>query len=210
MDDWRGGHRGRLCGVSPWGIIRPSMSHATAHLGAPSSPGSGCSFGCGRVGGAALAAVWAVGLAVLLVGGCAMNPERLPELDRRFYYNLENSREQEEFLRTRDEDRQTMLEREGLWAKWIALSPDERTAAADGDVELGFHEFAAFMAWGPPADTQMRDANGTPMVQHTFIRCTSGPKVGRYVQANLDCDGTSTEIMVSIRDGKVAEINYPH
>ena len=35
------------------------------------------------------------------------------------------------------------------------------------------------MAWGPPADTQDRDANGRPLQLHTFIRCSSGPKRGR-------------------------------
>ena len=59
-----------------------------------------------------------------------------------------------------------------------------------GEVELGFHEFALYMAWGPPADTQDRDANGRPLQLHTFIRCSSGPKRGRYVRSNLDCDGT--------------------
>ena len=77
-------------------------------------------------------------------------------------------------------------------------------------MEIGFHEFATFMAWGPPADSQTRDPDGRAVRQHTFIRCTSGPKAGRFVRANLDCDGTSSEILVTIRDGKVAEINYPH
>lgn len=217
----------RLCALGPWGIIRSIMSMMAHSPDWPDwpdwpdrpdrpdwSPGSPGPVSRGAVL-AGLPAGPLIGLLVgLLVGvmlsGCAMNPERLPELDRRFYYILENSREQEEFLRTRDEDRQALLEREGLWAKWIALSPDERTATADGNVELGFQEFATFMAWGPPADTLNRDVNGQPTRQHTFIRCTSGPKAGRYVQANLECDGTSTEIMVSIRDGKVAEINYPH
>jgi hypothetical protein len=148
---------------------------------------------------------------IMLAGsGCANNPERLPELDRRFYYNLDSARDQEQFLDLRDEDRQAFLERKGLWSKWIALPEAERTAVGDGNVEIGFHEFATFMAWGPPADSQTRDPDGRAVRQHTFIRCTSGPKAGRFVRANLDCDGTSSEILVTIRDGKVAEINYPH
>ena len=67
-----------------------------------------------------------LGVALLLVGtvACAMNPERLPELDRRFYYNLDSSTDQEEFLRLRDEERQAYLDRKGLWKKWIALPHD--------------------------------------------------------------------------------------
>lgn len=150
-------------------------------------------------------------LALVLANvACAMNPERLPELDRRFYYNLDSAADQEDFLRLRDEDRQAFLERKGLWKKWTALPEAERMAVADGNVEIGFHEFATFMAWGPPADTQTRDPDGREVRQHTFIRCSSGPKAGRFVRENLDCDGTSSEIMVSIREGQVAEINYPH
>ncbi len=141
---------------------------------------------------------------------CAMNPERLPELDRRFYYNLDSSSDQEEFLRLREEDRQAYLERKGLWKKWAALPESQRSAAADGNVEVGFDEFAAFMAWGPPADTETRDPDGRAVKRHTFIKCSSGPKAGRYVKAVLDCDGTSSEIHIAISDGKVSEINYPH
>lgn len=141
---------------------------------------------------------------------CAMNPERLPELDRRFYYNLETPADQEEFLRLRDEDRQAYLDRKGLWKKWAALPEAERSAAADGNVEVGFHEIAAFMAWGPPADTETRDPDGRAVKRHTFIKCSSGPKAGRYVQQLLDCDGTSSEIHIAISDGVVSEISYPH
>jgi hypothetical protein len=153
-----------------------------------------------------------LGVALLLVAtvACAMNPERLPELDRRFYYNLDSSTDQEEFLRLPDEERQAYLDRKGLWKKWIALPQDERTAAADGNIEVGFHEFAAFMAWGPPAETETRDPDGRAVKRHVFIRCSSGPKAGRYVRAVLDCDGTSSEIHVAISDGRVSEINYPH
>lgn len=151
---------------------------------------------------------WA--LATLMVAACASNPERLPELDRRFYYNLESKNDQQAFLDLRDDDRQAFLERKGLWQKWAALPEAQRTAAAEGEIEIGFFEFATFMAWGPPADTQTRDPDGRAVRQHTFIRCTSGPKAGRYVREVLECDGTSSEVVVTIRDGKVSEIAYPH
>ena len=149
-------------------------------------------------------------LAAAMFGGaaCATTPERLPELDRRFYYNLPTPEDQEEFLRLPDEDRQAFLESKGLWRKWTALPAEEREAAGKGEIQVGFHEFAVFMAWGPPADTQTRDRNERPILVHTFIRCSSGPKAGRYVRNNLDCNGTSTEREVAIRDGLVAEIIY--
>lgn len=142
--------------------------------------------------------------------GCAHDPDRLPELDRRFYDNLPTGAEQHEFLRVKASERQAYLEQKGLWAKWEALPEAERAAAGRGEVELGFHEFAVYMAWGPPADTQDRDANGRPLQLHTFIRCSSGPKRGRYVRSNLDCDGTSSETQVSIREGVVVEIAFPN
>jgi len=145
-----------------------------------------------------------------MVVGCASSPERLPELDRRFYYNLPSGEDQQAFLKVKSSDRQGFLEDKGLWTQWQALPSNERDAASQGNVELGFHEFALFMAWGPPADTQDRDANGRPLQLHTFIRCSSGPKRGRYVRSNLDCDGTSSETQVSIDDGLVVEIVYPN
>jgi hypothetical protein len=148
--------------------------------------------------------------ATVVLAGCAHDPDRLPTLDRRFYENLPTGAEQQEFLRVKSDERQAFLEQKGLWAKWEALPEAERTAAGKGEVELGFHEFALYMAWGPPADTQDRDANGRPLQLHTFIRCSSGPKRGRYVRSNLDCDGTSSETQVSIRDGVVVEITYPN
>lgn len=149
-------------------------------------------------------------LAATVLLGCAHDPDRLPELDRRFYENLPTGVEQQEFLRVKPSQRQAYLEDKGLWDQWEALPKAEREAAARGEVELGFHEFALYMAWGPPADTQDRDANGRPLQLHTFIRCSSGPKRGRYVRSNLDCDGTSSETQVSIRDGLVVEIVYPN
>ncbi len=156
---------------------------------------------------------WATRLAALaivaIVGlGCATTPDRLPELDRRFYYNLPTPADQQEFLRVADSERQSFLEDKGLWRKWMSLPEEQRIAAGRGEIQVGYYEFAVYMAWGPPADTQTRDVNGRPMLVHTFIRCSSGPKAGRYVRNNLDCDGTSTERQVTIRDGVVAEIIY--
>lgn len=149
--------------------------------------------------------------AVLLCGVpiACMHPDRLPELDRRFYYNLETPEDQKAFLRLKESEREAFLDDKGLWDRWRALPAEERETAAAGDVDVGFHEFAVFMAWGPPADTQDRDRDGRPAVIHTFIRCTSGPKRGRYVRNNLDCDGTSSETQVSIENGIVTEIRYP-
>ncbi len=148
-------------------------------------------------------------LGAVAMAGCANSPDRLPELDRRFYYNLPTPEAQQDFLKVKASERQTFLEDKGLWTQWQALPANEREAAKQGNIELGFHEFALFMAFGPPADTQDRDANGRPLQLHTFIRCSSGPKRGRYVQSNLDCDGTSSDIQVLIQDGLVVEINRP-
>ncbi len=105
---------------------------------------------------------------VVLVGACANNPERLPELDRRFYYNLDASSDREAFLRLRDEDRQGFLEQRGLWQKWAALPEDQRARAAQGEVEVGFAEFAVFMAWGPPAENFL--IRGTPYNMGTVLK----------------------------------------
>jgi hypothetical protein len=145
-------------------------------------------------------------LSALLVGACALTPERLPELDRRFYYNLEDPKDQRQFLEIPEQERQAFLEQRGLWQKWAALPEPEREKASHGQVEVGFHEFALFMAYGPPADTMHRDG----ALVHTFIRCSSGPKRGRYVRNNLDCDGTSDETQVAIAKGVVVDIKYPN
>ena len=155
-------------------------------------------------------ATWLAALATFIVVGlgCATSPDRLPELDRRFYYNLPTPEDQQEFLRVPEPERQSFLEDKGLWRKWMSLPEEQRAAAGRGEIQVGYYEFAVYMAWGPPADTQTRDVNDRPMLVHTFIRCSSGPKAGRYVRNNLDCDGTSTERQVTIRDGVVAEIIY--
>lgn len=164
-----------------------------------------------------LSSVVALALLVIVTGssqvGCARTPDRLPNLDRRFYALLPTPTEQEAFLRERkDEQRRELVKSSGLWAKWLSLPPEQREAAAAGVVRPGFDEFALFMAWGPPADTQQRDAvgRGVPSLLHTFIRCSSGPRAGRYVRDNLECDGTSEETQVAVQDGVVTEIRYPH
>jgi hypothetical protein len=150
------------------------------------------------------------GLALFgISAACMHNPERLPELDRRFYYVLDTPEEQKAFLRLKESERQNFLDDKGLWNLWTALPSAERESAGRSEVRVGFHEFAVFMAWGPPADTQDRDRNGNPAIVHTFIRCSSGPKQGRYVRNNLDCDGTSSETQVAIQGDRVVEIRYP-
>jgi len=153
-----------------------------------------------------LAALLRVSIAASMVTtvACASSPERLPPLTRQFYYNLPTPEDKQAFLKLKESQRQSFLQDRGLWARWTALPAAERQAVENGELEPGFHEFAAFMAWGPPADTQPRgDANS-----HTFIRCTSGPKAGRYVASNLNCDGTSSEIEIAVMDGLVTEIKY--
>ena len=147
-----------------------------------------------------------VSLAATMVAtvACASSPERLPPLTRQFYYNLPTPEDQQAFLKLKESQRQPFLEERGLWARWTALPAAERQAVENGELEPGFHEFAAFMAWGPPADTQVRGATNI----HTFIRCTSGPKAGRYVSSNLGCDGTSSEIEISVTEGIITEIKY--
>ncbi len=137
-----------------------------------------------------------------------MTPERLPNLDRRFYEVMETPEDQSAFLKLEETDRQPYLEDKGLWAQWSALTPEERKKAEHGDIQVGFHEFALFIAWGPPADTQNRDRDGRNAIIHTYIRCSSGPKRGRYVRNNLDCDGTSDETQVAIDNDLVVEIRY--
>lgn len=147
-------------------------------------------------------------LGALVVSACAMTPERLPNLDRRFYEVMPTPEQQQAFLKVEEEGRQGFLEDKGLWAQWAALSPEERKAAERGEVEVGFHEFALFIAWGPPADTLTRDRDGRNAIVHTYIRCSSGPKRGKYVRSNLDCDGTSDETQVAISNDLVVEIKY--
>jgi hypothetical protein len=151
---------------------------------------------------------WLVSAAIGLA--CAMTPERLPELDRRFYHNLPTAEDQEAFLELDESERQAFLAEKGLWAEWSALSAEERKAVTTGVINVGYRAFAALMAWGPPADTQVREAGERTVEFHVFIRCTSGPKVGEYVRNNLDCDGTSSETHIAVEQGVITEIKYPN
>lgn len=147
--------------------------------------------------------------AVLLTGlACGHNPDRLPHLDRQFYENLETDDSKRDFLRLKESERQGFLEQAGLWAQWTALSSEERDAVKTRSVEVGYKEFTAHMAWGPAADVREADANGRIVRYETFIRCTSGPKVGQYVRQNIDCDGTSSEVQLAIENGIVTEIKH--
>lgn len=140
---------------------------------------------------------------------CAMTPKRLPDLDRRFYYVLPTPAQQAAFLKLRkEEERRAYLEKNGLWAQWEKLPEPQRKGASAGDVEIGFSEFALTMAWGLPADTKLREEPGRKIQFHTFIRCTSGPKIGEYVRNNLDCDGTSSETLVAVENAIVTEIKF--
>lgn len=153
-------------------------------------------------------------LVCLLAGsiglGCAMTPGRLPDLDRRFYYNLPTPEDQAAFLKLEEAERQAFLEQKGLWAEWTKLSTEERKAVKTGEIKVGYRAFAALMAWGPPADTQEREAGERVVQFHVFIRCTSGPKVGQYVRNNLECDGTSSETHISVENDVISEIKYPN
>ncbi len=151
-----------------------------------------------------------IGLATfaLLIVGCAHNPERLPRVDRQFYYNLENDQDKQDFLKVKAKNRQSFLEQKGLWQKWTALTDEEKRAVAAGKVEVGHSVFSAHMSWGPPADVRQVDNRTRSVSFETFIRCTSGPKAGRYVHRNVDCDGTSSEVQLAIEKGVVTEKKY--
>jgi len=144
------------------------------------------------------------GLLLCSALACATTPERLPDLDRKFYYNLPSTEDQQAFLRLEDVQRQSYLEKKGLWTRWSELSNEERASVQAGEVKLNQHEFVAFMVWGPPADSQGSGENRF----HTFVRCTSGPRTGKYVRSNLDCDGTSTEVEIKVTAGLITEIKF--
>lgn len=147
---------------------------------------------------------------LLLCGtlACAMTPERLPDLDRKFYYNLPSASDREAFLKLQDTQRQSFLEQKGLWSRWSELSNEEREAVKRGEVKVGQKEFVAFMVWGPPADSQVSKAQARDVRFHTFIRCSSGPRIGRFVANNLDCDGTSSEIEIAVENDLITELKY--
>lgn len=149
-----------------------------------------------------------LGLSLLGQMACATSPDRLPPPDRQFYYNLPTPEDRTKFLKLDETQRQPFLEQKGLWARWMELSPEEREAAKRGEVKAGFKEFTAFMAWGPPADTQASKTDSRAVRFHTFIRCTSGPKAGRFVASNLECDGTSSEVEIAVENGVITEVKF--
>ncbi len=164
-------------------------------MSAPSSRSAG------RVAGIAV-----VGFALLC--GCATSPDRLPHLDKQFYYNLEDDKDQDAFLRLKQAQRQVFLEQKGLWQQWTALSVEEREGVKTRSVKVGSQAFAAHMAWGPPADVQLTQVRDRQVEHEIYIRCTSGPKAGQFVRNNLDCDGTSSEIQLAIENELVTELKY--
>lgn len=154
-----------------------------------------------------LARLLLLGLVVATPTACATSPDRLPSPDRQFYYNLPSPVDRTAYLKLKETQRQPFLEQKGLWQKWMELPPEEREAVKRAEVKAGYREFEAFMAWGPPADTQ-ESKGGRAIRFHTFIRCTSGPKVGRYVASNLECDGTSSEVEIAVENGLITEVKY--
>ncbi len=151
-------------------------------------------------------------VAGVMLGGtlvaCAMTPERLPNLDRKFYYNLPSENDKAAFLKVQDTQRQAFLEQKGLWALWAELSNEERAAVGRGEVKVGQKEFVAFMVWGPPADSKGSKSSERTVRFHTFIRCSSGPRAGEYVHSNLDCDGTSSESEIAVENNTITEIKF--
>lgn len=155
-----------------------------------------------------LASVAPIAVILFAALACGHNPDRLPHLDRQFYENLDTDKQKHEFLKLKESERQAYLEQAGLWAQWTALSSEERDAVKSRSVEVGYKDFTAHMAWGPAADVREAESNGRVVRYETFIRCTSGPKVGHYVRQNIDCDGTSSEVQLAVENGIVTEIKY--
>src|SRR5688572_16768648 len=118
----------------------------------------------------------------LLLGACTPDPDRLPTPARNFYYVIEDDAQQREYLQLQESERQGFLEKLGLWQKWLELSNEEREAVNAKDIKVGFKEFAAHMAWGLPASVRDVEVRGRVVRYDTFIRCTSGPRIGDYVR----------------------------
>lgn len=145
---------------------------------------------------------------LLTTAACTPSPDRLPTPARNFYYVLEDESVQREYLKLEESERQGFLEKLGLWPKWLELSNEEREAVSAGDIKVGFKEFAAHMAWGLPASVREVEVRGRVVGYQTFIRCTSGPKIGDYVRSNIDCDGTSSEVEIAVENGVITELKY--
>lgn len=147
-------------------------------------------------------------LALSLLAACTPNPDKLPTPSRNFYYVIEDDAKQLEYLKLHESERKSFLEQLGLWQKWLELSSEERDAVAAGEVKVGFKEFAAHMTWGLPASVRDVEARGRVVHYQTFIRCTSGPRIGDYVRSNVDCDGTSSEVELAVENGIITELKY--
>lgn len=150
----------------------------------------------------------ALALALSFLAACTPNPDKLPTPARNFYYVIEDDGKQLEYLKLEESERQGFLEGLGLWQKWLELSNEERTAIESGEVDVGFKEFAAHMAWGLPANIRDVEVRGRSVHYQTFIRCTSGPRIGDYVRSNIDCDGTSSEVEIAVENGVITELKY--
>ena len=142
------------------------------------------------------------------ISACAISPERLPQLDRQFYYNLSSETEQKTFLELPRASRRFFLVAHGLWEKWDALTAAEQQSVHHQQVHLKMSVFVAHMVWGAPADVRYQQVYNGELRLETFIRCTSGAKVGRYVHKSTDCDGTSAEQLIAVDRGKIIEIQY--
>lgn len=153
-------------------------------------------------------ALMTIGAGWWLLSSCVHSPDRLPTLDRHFYENLPTEREQREFLRLRKAQRHDYLVEKQLWQQWEGLSEAEREAVYERSPKVGFSEFALHMAWGRPADVRVREASGRTVRFETFIRCTSGPRVGEFVRRSVDCDGTASEVTAAVEDGRVTELRH--
>jgi hypothetical protein len=144
----------------------------------------------------------------LALAACTPSPDRLPTPARNFYYVMEDPAQQLEYLELEESERQSFLEKLGLWQRWLELSNEEREAVETGDIEVGYKEFAAIMAWGLPASVRDAEARGRVVHYETFIRCTSGPRIGEYVRSNIDCDGTSSEVEIAVENGIITELKF--
>ena len=144
----------------------------------------------------------------LLTIACTPSPDKLPSPAKNFYFVMEEESQQLDYLKLAESERQGFLEQLGLWQRWIELSDEEREAVAAGKVDVGFKEFVAHMTWGLPANVREVEARDRAVEYQTFIRCTSGPRVGEYVRSNTDCDGTSSEVEIAIENDLITEIKF--
>ena len=157
----------------------------------------------------ALRSLGAIALTLsLALTACTPSPDRLGTPARNFYYVIENPAQQKEYLQLRESERQSFLEKIGLWQRWLELSNEEREAIETGNIKVGYKEFAALMAWGLPASERDMESRGRVVHYETFIRCTSGPRIGDYVRSNIDCDGTSSEVEIAVENGIITELKF--